>query len=112
MGRAIKKLARYCRHVESSFLIIIFFQRQNKTKAPNFIKHETETFLLHRLSKKCLISFYFIILLQVLRNSNTKLLDSQGKDRQVLGFVNQVVGSNDGHIFKLEKRFFDFLILL
>ena len=46
----------------SSFAGIFFFQHRNKTKATNFTKHETETFLLDTLSHKCLKTLDFIIL--------------------------------------------------
>ena len=45
----------------SFFISFYYFQHRNKTKETNFTKQRRETYLLHRLSHKCL--FYFIILL-------------------------------------------------
>ena len=68
---------------------------------------------MHTLSQKCLKSFNFIILLLSLRNYNTKLLETPEEDRQVLGFANPVVGSDDEiTIFLNHKEFYVLFLCL
>ena len=66
---------------------------------------------MHTLSQKCLKSFDFIILLLSLRNYNTKLLQTPEEDRQVLGFANPVVGSDDEITIFLNHKEFCFVFM-
>lgn len=83
-------------------------QHRSKTKATNFIKHRRETSLLYILSCKCLKSFDFIILLQLITILLCKAsLHAGGRDLQVLGFINPVLesGYEDDGILEPQRSF-------